>query len=62
MSRFRVNYLFDIDGERILFEGHLKFGVGKDPHTCLRIYVQWDEAKGEWIIGHVGRHPRNAKA
>ena len=62
MFRFREKYLFDVDGERVLFEEHVKFGVGKDPHHCLRIYMKWDEEMAEWIVGHVGQHIRNAKA
>ena len=61
-ARYRPQYLFRVDGERILFEEHVKFGVGKDPHHCLRIYMKWDQEKAEWIIGHVGRHLENAKA
>ena len=62
MFRFREKYLFDVDGDRVLFEEHVKFGVGKDPHHCLRIYMKWDEERAEWIVGHVGQHLRNAKA
>ena len=61
-ARYRPQYLFRVDGERVLFEEHVKFGVGKDPHHCLRIYMKWDQGKAEWIIGHVGRHLENAKA
>lgn len=61
-ARYRSQYRFRVDGERILFEEHIKFGVGKDPHHCLRIYMKWDQEKAEWIIGHVGRHLENAKA
>lgn len=58
MARFRSQYMFRVDGERVVFEEHLKFGNGRDPHHSLRVYMKWHE--GEWIIGHVGRHLRNA--
>ncbi len=59
MAKFRSNYEFRINGERMLMEEHLKFGIGMDPHHCLRVYMKWHE--GEWVIGHVGRHLENAK-
>lgn len=62
MARYRSQYLFRVDGERVLFEEHLKFGIGKNPNHCFRIYMKWDQEKAEWIIGHVGRHLENAKA
>ncbi len=60
MAKFRSQYTFRVDGERTVFEEHLKFGNGRDPHHSLRVYMKWHADEGEWIIGHVGRHLKNA--
>ena len=60
MAKFRSQYTFRVNGERTVFEEHLKFGNGRDPHHSLRVYMKWQADEGEWIIGHVGRHLKNA--
>ena len=45
------------DGELLrTMEAHIKFGVDGNPRYCLRIYLDWDTAENEWVVGHIGRH------
>lgn len=61
--RTREQYWFvDGDGERRLFEEHLKFGNDRDQANGLRVYMRWDAETGRWIIAYVGKHLENAQS
>ncbi len=61
-TRPKRRFLDDATGKDILCEEHLKFGTGRDPRFCLRVYMRWDDEANEWVIAHVGEHLENTRS
>lgn len=61
-TRAKRYFLDEKTGTQILCEEHLKFGTGRDPRFCLRVYMRWDDGENEWVIAHVGEHLENTKS
>jgi hypothetical protein len=57
-TKWGQEFTFSYEGNQSLFEEHLTMGIGQ-PDKCLSIHFSRDEAKGNLIVGHVGRHLRN---
>lgn len=47
---------FLYDGNKVLMEKHLKYGVKDSLATTLRIHFKWFDAEGKVVIGHCGKH------
>lgn len=61
-TRAKRYFLDDATSTQTLCEEHLKFGTGRDPRFCLRVYMRWDDGANEWVIAHVGEHLDNTKS
>lgn len=57
--RFRSDYTRTYRGEEILLGPHIRLGKGS-ARTMLRIYFAVDERERVFVIGHVGKHLRDA--
>ena len=62
MNKWGDEREFAYGGGTVEMQQHLAIGAGK-PESTLRIYFcpHPDPARAEFLIGHVGRHPRNTK-
>jgi uncharacterized coiled-coil protein SlyX len=47
----------DGNGERRVFDLHLKPSDATAPDRCVRIYFDYDEIRRKTVVGWVGRHP-----
>lgn len=47
---------FYYQGEKVLMEKHLKYGVKDSLATTLRIHFRWFDAESKIVIGHCGKH------
>lgn len=45
------------NGEQRVFDLHLKPSDATAPDRCVRIYLEYDDARRQTVIGWVGRHP-----
>lgn len=47
----------DGNGQRKVFDWHLKPSDATAPDRCVRIYFEYDENRRKTVVGWVGRHP-----
>lgn len=47
---------FYYQGEKVMMEKHLKYGVKDSLATTLRIHFKWFDSEGKIVIGHCGKH------
>lgn len=57
--RYRQDYRGRFENRDIVFDQHLKSGVGHDPTTIFRLYFSYDDAMGKVIVGHMPTHLTN---
>lgn len=55
-QRARELRTFDYDGQQLLMEKHLKFGVKDSAFETMRIHFEWDNENKKIVIGHCGPH------
>jgi hypothetical protein len=59
-GRFAQEWTRTYEGHRVLLGPHLALGSGGSTDTILRIYWYLDESSKRFVLGHVGRHLRDA--
>lgn len=47
---------FYYQGEKVMMEKHLKYGVKDSLATTLRIHFRWFDSESKIVIGHCGKH------
>jgi len=60
-GRWRDEYTYAYEGNKILFAPHITIGA-KSADRCLSIHMHWDDTRGKVVIAHVGRHKTNTRS
>ena len=60
-EQFSDWYTATLDGVRYDLSHHLAKGSSRDPKSTIRIGFDWDEDRGQVIVGFIGLHQRNRR-
>lgn len=61
LGKYRSDYEFTYEGQKVLFEPHITLGSGAI-NTCASIHFLRDNKNRKVVIGHVGKHLTNTRS